>query len=175
MPVWQTVITVASALIGGTLGTLLGGWLKRRADREVRVHEWQVSVVEIYGDLMERLSAHYAAMWDLEAARIDGDPDTIATTLAASLLTRNAITKPRAQLDVLAPQLRPHVERAVHAVYAMDTALDPAHRTHQRLTAQRHAANAARNDLSTAMATVMADLGAGLPTGTRPARRQAGQ
>lgn len=168
---WQNVITVATALLGTITGTLLGSMLKSKADTAGRVHAWQVSVVEIYGDLMARLSSHYVAMWDLEAARIRNDQVEIDTTLAASLLTRDAMTRPHAQLVVLAPQLQPHIDRAVHAVYEMDTALDEAGRTTERLTTQRRAAKAAMENLRTAMAAVMGRLGAGLPDSTRSARR----
>ncbi|CAM4025397.1 hypothetical protein KIPE111705_36980 [Kibdelosporangium persicum] len=164
MPIWQTVITVVSTLVATVTGAVVGSVLKSRADSAGRVHEWQVTVVEIYGDLMTALSNHYAAMWDLEAARIRNNAMQIESTLAATLATRSAVTRPHTQLAVLAPLLRPHVDRAVQAVYAMDTALeDQASRTEERLTASRHAAKAAMKALETEMAAVMAGLGAGLP------------
>ncbi|MET8847988.1 hypothetical protein [Amycolatopsis sp. NPDC004625] len=163
MSLWQSVITIVSTLIGTISGTVLGGVLKSRADTAGRVHEWQVSVVEIYGTLMAALSSHYAAMWDLETARIRDDQDEIDVTLAASLVTRDAITRPRAQLVILAPQLLPRINEAVAAVYAMDTATHEAGRTTEQLTARRLAAKAAMAKLETTTAAVMGGLGAGLP------------
>jgi hypothetical protein len=164
MPFWQTVITVVSTLVGTVTGAVVGSVLKSRADSAGRVHEWQVSVVEIYGNLMAALSNHYAAMWDLEAARIRNDAAAIESTLAATLVTRGAVTRPHTQLVVLAPMLRPQIDRAVQAVYAMDTALaDQSSRTEERLTASRQAAKAAMAALAAEMTAVMADLGAGLP------------
>lgn len=164
---WQTVIPVVAALVGTTSGTVLGAVLKGRADTAGRVHEWQVSVVSIFGDLTAALSSHYAAMWDLEAARIRGNREEIDATLAASLLTRDAITRPRAQFAVLAPQLRPQIDQAVTAVYSMDTALQETDRTEEQLTTRRLAAKAALEKLETTTATVMGELGAGLPTHRR--------
>lgn len=169
MAIWQTVITVASTLVGTISGTVLGSVLKSRADNAGRVHEWQVSVVGIYGDLLEALSNHYAVMWDLEAARLRGDAAEIESTLAASLVTRAAVTRPHVQLAVLAPQLRPQIDQAVQVVYAMDTALDE-DRTEELLTARRRTAKAAMADLETSMAAVMVKLGAGLPGGVGTAR-----
>jgi RPA family protein len=163
MSLWQSVITIVSALVGTLSGTVLGSVLKSRADTAGRVHEWQVSVVDIFGTLMAALSSHYAAMWDLEAARIRGDQDEIDVTLAASLVTRDAITRPRAQLVVLAPQLLPQINHAVMAVYAMDTAVQETGRITEQLTARRLAAKAAMEKLETATAAVMRRLGAGLP------------
>lgn len=57
MSVWQTVITVVSTLAGTISGVVLGSVLKSRADRAHRVHEWQVTVVGIYGDLLAALTA----------------------------------------------------------------------------------------------------------------------
>ncbi|WP_410640692.1 hypothetical protein [Amycolatopsis sp. lyj-346] len=169
---WQTVITVVAALFGTISGTVLGSVLKTRADTAARVHEWQVSIVGIFGDLMSALSSHYAAMWDLEAARIRDDQDEIDVALAASLVTRDAITRPRTQLVVLAPQLLPEINQAVAAVYAMDTALETA-RTTEQLTVRRLAAKAALEVLETTTAAVMNGLGAGLPGADRLARRHA--
>jgi hypothetical protein len=167
MSLWQSVITVVAALIGTLGGTVLGAVLKGRADSAGRVHEWQVSIVGIYGDLMAALSSHYAAMWDLEAARIRGDHGEIDAALAASLVTRDAITRPRAQFAVLAPQLRPTIDQAVAAVYAMDTALQETARTDEQLTSRRLAAKAALEELETTTAAVLGDLGAGLPAHRR--------
>jgi hypothetical protein len=165
MPLWHTMITVVATLMGTVTGTVVGSVLKSRADSAARVHEWQVAVVKIYGDLMTALSNHYAAMWDLEAARIRNDDTEINSTLAAMLVTRREVTRPHTQLIVLAPRLRAQINRAVQAVYAMDTATDDhTSRTHQRLTASRLAAKAARLALEADMASLMADLGAGLPT-----------
>jgi hypothetical protein len=165
MPLWQTVLTAVFTLVGTVSGTVLGSVLKSRADSTRRVHDWQVAVVEIYGNLMTALSNHRVAMWDLEAARIRNHPVEMGTTLAASLVTRAEVTKPHAQLVVLAPQLKPVVDGAVRAVYAMDTATaDPASRTDERLTASRQAAKTAMNDLVAETASVLTALGAGLPT-----------
>jgi hypothetical protein len=174
MSVWQTAMTVAATLMGTISGTLLGSVLKSRADRAARVHEWQVSVIGFFGDLVAALSSHYVSMWDLESARIRGDRDEIAAALAASLTTRDAITRPRVQLVVLAPRIRPGVDLAVRAVYAMDTALDEDSRTEDQLKARRLAAKAALEDLEVTMASVMTELGAGLPGDARPARRAKG-
>jgi uncharacterized membrane protein YedE/YeeE len=169
--IWQTVITVLATLAGTITGTVLTSALKSRSDRVARVHEWQVEVVKIYGDLMTALSDHYAAMWDLEAARIRGDQAEIEAALAASLPTRSAITRPHVQLVVLASMLRTEIDAAVHTVYAMDTATDDTARTHDQLTARRHAAKTAMATLSTATAGVLVGLGAGLPGLAEPDRR----
>ncbi|MFD9966188.1 hypothetical protein [Amycolatopsis sp. NPDC058986] len=163
MSIWQTVITVISTLTGTVLGSVLGSVLKGRADAAARVHDWQVTVVNVFGDLMNTLERHYVAMWDLEAARIRGNQDEVDAALAASLTTREAITRPRAQLVVLAPALRPHIDQATHAVYTMDTATDDeANRTTERLEARRRTAKAALQNLETTTAALMGNLGAGL-------------
>ncbi|MGW7537823.1 hypothetical protein [Amycolatopsis sp. NPDC054798] len=162
--VWQTLIPVLGTLAGTVSGIALGGLVKSRHDSVGRVHEWQVAVVEIYGDLMSRLSSHYVAMWDLEAARIRGDEAEIATRLDASLQTRDAITKPHTQLVVLVSQLRPVIDLAVEKAYAMDTALDENARTEDRLSDRRKAAKAAVESLQTAMIAEMRSHGAGLPS-----------
>ncbi|MFI5591174.1 hypothetical protein ACIA5G_39410 [Amycolatopsis sp. NPDC051758] len=59
----ETVITV---MAGTITGTVLCHVFKNRADTAGRVHEWQVTIVAIFGDLMAALSAHYAATWDLD-------------------------------------------------------------------------------------------------------------
>ncbi|MEU3625672.1 hypothetical protein BS329_38855 [Amycolatopsis coloradensis] len=172
MPVWQAVMTVAATLAGTVSGTVLGSVLKGKADKAARVHEWQVEVVKIFGDLMHALEAHYVAMWDLEAARVRGGQDEIDAALAASLTTRNAITRPRSQFAVLVPRLGSEVARAVGAVFAMDTAVDESGRSAERLAARRLEARAALDDLVTVMTALMARLGAGLPGESRPARRR---
>jgi hypothetical protein len=170
MSILQTTVTAAAMLVGTISGTVLGSVLKSRADRATRVHEWQVTVVTIFGDLMAAVERHYVAMWDLEAARLRGGQDEIEASLAASLTTREAITRPRVQLVVLAPRLRPHVDQAVQAVYAMDTALDEAGRTEDQLKTRRLAAKGKLARLENAMAAVMAGHGAGLPADTHPAK-----
>ncbi|ACU35243.1 hypothetical protein [Actinosynnema mirum] len=160
MNIWPTLITVFSGLVGAFGGAVLAGALKTRADRATRLHEWLVTVVDVYGELIRVLSDHHAAMWDLEAARLRDDRDEIATTLTASLITRSAMSKPHAQLLVLCPQVADHIDRAVQAVYDMDTAMNPG-RTPELLTERRAAAKTARRELSTAMAALLRQAGAG--------------
>ncbi len=46
---WQTVTTFVAALTGTIIGTVLSSVFKHRADTAGRVHEWQVSIVGIFG------------------------------------------------------------------------------------------------------------------------------
>ncbi len=169
MSVMQTVITVVAALAGTVLGTLL----KRRADKDGRDHEWHVKILEYSARLAYCFSRHRAAMWDLEAARLKGDQDEMDAALAASLVTRDAITEPEFQLTILVPQLETQISWTAQTIYAIDTATDPAGRTQERLDERLAAAKDAIGDLVTAMTALMRKLGAGLPDNTGPARRRA--
>ncbi|GAA2665209.1 MULTISPECIES: hypothetical protein [Actinosynnema] len=176
MSTLSTLITTTAPLVGVFGGALLTSTLKTRSDQAGRVHDWQVTVVEVYGDLMRVLGDHYMTMWDLEAARLRGDAQEIATTLAATLVTRSAVTKPHAQMLALCPQLAEQIEGAVQGTYRMDTAMYPG-RSAEELTRRRLAAKAARETLSEAMVDLMRRIGAGLPDPKprkRIGRRQVG-
>ncbi|WP_086838977.1 hypothetical protein [Amycolatopsis kentuckyensis] len=114
---------------------------------------------------MAALSSHYAATWDLEAARIRGEKDEIDAALTASMATRDVITRPRAQFAVLAPQLRPQIAFAEEWLERLSS--KPRARSPEQLTARRLAAKTALRELETAMAAVMGNLGAGLPAHRR--------
>lgn len=163
MQIWQTVITVVATLAGAFGGTIVGGVIKNRSDRAARVHEWQVTMVEIYRELMTALSDHRAKMWDVEAARLHGDEAEIAATSKAMEATRAAVTGPHEALVILAPpQLCEQIDAAVQATYAIDTWGNP-ERTQELLDRRLREAKSAHKQLARATAAVMRELGAGLP------------
>ncbi|WP_440900378.1 hypothetical protein [Actinosynnema sp.] len=66
-------------------------------------------------------------MWDLEALRARGaSQDALDTALAATLVTRSAVSEPHAALALLCPALADAVDHAVQTTYDMDSAMDPA-------------------------------------------------
>ncbi|WP_367128344.1 hypothetical protein [Saccharothrix sp. HUAS TT1] len=161
--VWTTVVAVLGALGGALLTTVL----KNRSDRQQRRDErrWanQDTAVSALGDVLEALSNHYAAMWGLEAARLRGDRDEIATTLAASLVTRAAMTRPHLLAKLRVPSLADAIDLAVRAIYEMDSATDDT-RTEHMLTERRRRAKLAMDALTADATKTLQQAGVGIPT-----------
>lgn len=164
-----TVWTVITAMVAGgaALGGSLGGIaLKNRAEsnarRDQRLFANQDSAVEAIATLLEVLGAHYAAMWDLEAARVRGEQAEIESTLAASLITRGAVTRPHTVAKSYIPALATRIDETVKAVYAMDSATD-ASRTAETVEARRAAAREAQRRLERETLTYFGQVGVGLP------------
>ncbi|ACU35598.1 hypothetical protein [Actinosynnema mirum] len=119
---WQTILTILGTLAGASLG-IFGIVLKARADRRATA---ETVAVEAIADLVSALGDHRTAMWDLEAARSRKNEDEITTTLAASLVTRSAMSRPHVIAKLRVPALAAQIDAAVRATYDMDSAVDPA-------------------------------------------------
>jgi formiminotetrahydrofolate cyclodeaminase len=157
-----TVLAVVASLAGYLLSGLTQAWLarlnRRATQREEQRKEERAARKEALAavtGLAAALADHRRAMWKLGNKQLtDAGEQAVEDALAASHVTRSAVTEPLVTVLIVLPRLSQAATTAEQATYAMHHATDL-----DDLEQRRHAALAASNQLIAQARTLFADLG----------------
>ncbi|MFD7031969.1 hypothetical protein ACFWAR_28470 [Streptomyces sp. NPDC059917] len=127
MSIWPSIVAVLGTLAGALTAGLIQHRSARTARAEERAEGHRQDQLAAVTDFAAALDAHRSAMFHRERLALEqaGAEHQLAAQ-TRSHDTRTAVTAPHIRLQVLAPELAAHAERAAAATYALRRAADRA-------------------------------------------------